>query len=190
MFIGNRIKPKHKPTRTVRFLGKDYVFADIHRDGHFVTEVTDADHAERMLALPSQFYAYPEGKPQLTRGTDPAEAERLAAIEREAREREEAARAAAEAAAREAAEKAAREAANTELAQKLADVPREVIVEAQKLLEVEPGKFAAAVSKLPADTSVAIMRAALVLEQGSAKPRPKVEKHLGDALKMLEQANG
>lgn len=199
IFIGNHIKPKRNPTRTEHIYGKAYVFADLHKDGHFITEVTDASHAELMLSQPKHFYPYPPGKPRLQRGEGDAaaaaaaEAARLAEVERQAREqaeREEQERqqaaAAAEAAAAEAARQAAEQAGQGN-AQSGAggEFDPALVEEARALLANEPSKMATAMQKL---SGLPAMKVALALEKAGDNRKPVV-KLLQDAITLAGGAD-
>lgn len=182
IYIGNRIKPRHKPTRTEHIYGRPYVFKDIFGDGHFVAQVSNAGDAELMLGQPDHFYLY-KSSPVLQRGNAPApqtreqeaEAARLAkaAADAEAAEKaaaEEAAAAAARAEAEAAAALAAKAAEGLDPA---------LVAEAQALLAQDEKKIPTELQKL---SGVPAIEAALAIEQASAKPRPKVVKLLGDAV--------
>jgi flagellar biosynthesis/type III secretory pathway protein FliH len=200
ILIGNKIKPRSRTTRTEHIHGVPYVFADLNKDGHFITEVKIAAHAELMLSQPGHFYPYPPDVPRLSRDSTAAaaaaaaaaaEAGRLAKIEQEAREAAdeaqrkadaEAAEAAAEAAARAKAESEGQGGAPAPDAAALADVissaTPELIAEAKAFLAGEPKKMATALQKL---SGMSAIKVALAIESGEQK-RPPVLKVLNDAL--------
>jgi hypothetical protein len=194
ILIGNKIKPRSRPTRTEHIHGVPYVFADLNKDGHFITEVKIPAHAELMLSQPAHFYPYPPDQPRLSRDSvaaaaaaAAAEEARLAAIEKEAREvAEEAQRQAAEEAA--AAERAKAESEGkgndstapdaAALADVISSATPELIAEAKAFLAGEPKKMATALQKL---SGIPAIKVALAIESGEQK-RPPVLKVLNDAL--------
>lgn len=194
IFIGNHIKPKRSPTRTEHIYGKAYVFADLHKDGHFITEVTDASHAELMLGQPNHFYPYPPDKPRLQRGGDDgaaaaAEQARLAEAERLAREQAEQARIQAEKdaeAARIAAEAEAAKGDGASTPPADTTVDPALVTEASALLALDAKSIATAMQKL---SGPAAMKVALNLEKAKGdQARKGVVKTLEDAIKLAGEA--
>lgn len=154
MLIGSVIKPvKGKTARNITLFDTDYAFADTHKNGHFIAEVADEQHAKVLLANEA-YYAYnAKAPPPVIKRPERATASVPVVAEPPAPP----------------------------------EFTPEQQAEAQTLLKLNVETLGKELGKV---SSLAVVRAALVLENASDKPRTTAVKLLEDTLTMAAQASG